>query len=232
MNNFQKRQNASKVYYKITILDWKKFNSKHKKSYKQFMIPNNFVFDYRVNSCSIAARWMFLFVLSRCSEDSNFVVYCTLKQLKNCLTNGVTVESRLKELQENQLITFEKDPPLIRNKGIKEIKEGRKECLTNVDALDHKSLSSVQRFEILNNQKYQSEIEKFKMIVEEKKWWDLKSVIPEMFIFFGTYENFEEFMKDFYEKNKTIHTINGVGESAYVQKTIKSVMGLIRDKRN
>jgi SepF-like predicted cell division protein (DUF552 family) len=118
-------KSSKKALYEITVLNWEKHNSDHKKSYKKTLISNNFCTDPKLIAMPVVHRWFYLGLILLCGSNvegnRKDIVRVSEAYLKLLCSNGVAYLKVLDSLQSFQLVTYEKIDSL------KGIKEGRKE---------------------------------------------------------------------------------------------------------
>lgn len=116
---------TKKSIYRITVLNWVDYNSNHKKSYKKFMLANNFFTDAKIRILPMTSRWLFLNLLAICSDLCRDTVEVSSKCVRNMLESNRNIDGVLDELQSLQLVTYEKTSLIeekIREEKIKEEK--------------------------------------------------------------------------------------------------------------
>lgn len=98
----------SNTIYKITVLNWKAHNLKHKDSYKKTLIPNNFCNDAKIKVLPMSVRWMFLGLLLVCGDLSKDTVEVDEGTLKGLLGSGYRTTEALNLLKSIPLLTYQK----------------------------------------------------------------------------------------------------------------------------
>lgn len=94
--------------FKVTILGWDKHNSGKKKGHQYFMVSSRFFDDHKIQALTPQERCAYLWLLSRCADETRATVVATAKQMRSAVgANTLRVESALTRLQENQLVKIE-----------------------------------------------------------------------------------------------------------------------------
>lgn len=99
---------SKNTIYKITVTNWTKHNSDHKKSFKKTLLMNNFVTDAKVRTLSMTERWLFLNLIVTCSDHGGDTVELTSKQLRDMVECNRNLDGTLDHLQSLQLVTWSK----------------------------------------------------------------------------------------------------------------------------
>lgn len=112
-----------KYLYKITILNWGKYNKNSKPNLPSVMISKRFFDDHAIINLPAGGKLLYLGLLLRRGEDPNTfdgpskeVIDTSFIASHDLLVrlaggSGQVVERLLMLLQENQLLTYEKMPP-------------------------------------------------------------------------------------------------------------------------
>lgn len=111
-----------KVIYKITVLNWNKYNGKKKEGHKSTLIANNFCDDPDLEMVPIAVRWLFLAIILTCGDHTKDTVDMSEAQLKGYLGKVWGVDKAMRSLQELRVLMFEKIEPFLKEKKIREEK--------------------------------------------------------------------------------------------------------------
>ncbi len=109
----------SKQIFKVKILNWDKHNKHSKRSHKYTMISNNFFHDAKIKKMSPGLRCLFLGLILNtadnandtsmntpgASNDTSMIHECYVNEL---LMNRLGAENALSQLEQLQLVTYEK----------------------------------------------------------------------------------------------------------------------------
>lgn len=102
------------VFYIIKVKNWSKYNSKHKPGQPSIFISKRFLDDAKVSSLSPVNRLLFLSCILAAAESGEGQCEVTPESLSR--QSGVklgSIESQLDLLQGLQLVTHQKNTPLI-----------------------------------------------------------------------------------------------------------------------
>lgn len=108
------KRNLKNVIYKISVLNWEKWNSNLKKGHKCILLSTGFLSDSKVRSQTLSGRLLFLSCLLLAGESRSSQITVTHESL--VYQSGVkseSLQSQLNQLQSFQLITYEKIEPLL-----------------------------------------------------------------------------------------------------------------------
>jgi hypothetical protein len=124
---------AKRTIYKITILNWEKYNSKAKPGHPSIMLSKKFLEDYKIKTLPAGGKLLYLGLLLRRGDVlTTFVEASHDDLLRFAGGSGHVVERLLDLLKENQLLTYE-------SLNIKEVKlkeEKIKESKRSSDEVD------------------------------------------------------------------------------------------------
>lgn len=106
-----------KTIYKITILNWEKYNSKARPGHPSIMISKRFFDDAKIQSLTGGAKLLFLgLMLRRGDVDTTFVEGSHEDLVRFAGGSGQVVCRLLRQLEAFQLVTYEIFEPLIKLK--------------------------------------------------------------------------------------------------------------------
>lgn len=117
-----------KVIYKIKINNWEKYNKGVKPWHKKIMISTRFLDDPKISILSSGGKLLYLSLLLSCGDVASNSIECSHEALvKYAGGRGQDVMKLLSQLQEIQLVSFEKSKPLynIKDKDKIKIKESK-----------------------------------------------------------------------------------------------------------
>ena len=97
--------------YKITILNWEHHNKGHKKTFKKILLNNSFCTDAKIRTLSMTSRWCFLNLLVMCGDIARDTIELSSKHLRDIIECNRNIDGVLGQMQELQLLTFEKIAP-------------------------------------------------------------------------------------------------------------------------
>lgn len=114
---------ATKTLYTITINNWEKHNGKLKKGHTHFLISKRIFDDPAFSSMCVSSCYLFIRLLGACADQCSSNIRATHEQLVSwCGGSGQRPERYLIEMQEFQLLTYEKNSLFINR-----IEKNRKE---------------------------------------------------------------------------------------------------------
>lgn len=100
---------ASKHIYKITILNWEKYNGSKKKGHSCILLSTGFLSDAKIRTLPIGGRLLYLGLLLRCGELTSSSIEASYDQLVSFAGgSGQLVDSLMQQLEYLQLVTSEK----------------------------------------------------------------------------------------------------------------------------
>ena len=105
------KRDLKKTIYKITVLNWEKWNANLKKGHQCILLSTGFLNDPKVRSQTLSGRLLFLscLLLAGESKRSQFEVNHESLVFQSGVKSG-SLESQLSRLQSFQLATYEKIP--------------------------------------------------------------------------------------------------------------------------
>lgn len=99
----------AKEIYKITVLNWEKYNGKLKKGHKCILLSTGFLSDAKITSLPIGGRLLYLGLLLRCGEVTSSSIEGSHDLLVSLAGgSGQHVSRLLEQMQELQLLTYAK----------------------------------------------------------------------------------------------------------------------------
>ena len=193
---------AKNEIYKITILDWEKYNKGNRKHLSGVVIPRNLTTNHKVLALSVSARWCFFAVLMECLSESKGVLKVSLSSLKAVCKLRSSVRDAVFSLEQNQLVTIEILNPI--NISIQLSSEvGKKDSVDNDSQLVQVSEqttilkklknSDCQKFETKFNPLFQT----IKNWSEENNFKFKDSVVAKLVLEYKTEESFSSWLNQF-----------------------------------
>lgn len=120
-----------KVIYKVTVLNWEKYNKGLKPGHKNIMISTRFLEDAKIKMLSPGGKLLFLGLLLRCGDLTTNSVECSHDVLVMLAGGrGYVVLKLLNQLQSLQLVTYEKTEFLNNRIELNRKERNRKEVNT------------------------------------------------------------------------------------------------------
>lgn len=114
--------------YHISIPKWDEHNKSKKKNHRYFLIENRIFSDHRISQLTAYQFVLYMYLLTICADtNSHLIVFSTASIPQQLRTKGVSIPLLLSALEENQLLTIQKNDVLYNRieKNTKE--ENRKE---------------------------------------------------------------------------------------------------------
>lgn len=123
---------SKNTIYKITVLNFEKYNGKIKKGYKSVMISTDFLDDAKVSSLPAGGKLLYLGLILRCGYLTSSSIEGSHDLLVRLAGgSGQVVQRLIDQLESLQLVTFEKKQLLMNLKEVKrkEVKRTESEGL-------------------------------------------------------------------------------------------------------
>lgn len=114
------------LIYKITVINFNKYNLNIKKGHKSTLISNNFCSDSKLTILPLTVRWMFLGILLICGDQTRDTVEISERHLRELLESSWSVDRAMGALQQLQVLSYDKFDPFIREEKRKENKRKEK----------------------------------------------------------------------------------------------------------
>lgn len=218
-NNIRGDMHKKKVY-RITLVNFEKYNPNIKKSYKSVLVSTGFLSDAKVRQLSPCGKLMLLSFILVAGESGRSQVEVSHESI--CYQSGVksgSVQSQLDLLQSLQLLTYEKIDPL---NNIKESK---------VIVGEKKSYDPTA----LNMSKEKAEFEKLLFDLGLDK--NFRGTIPKLIYHFETTKAFKDFL-DNIVLSKTVQEIltkegeNSYNAKKYITVALKKETGIMQEVKN
>ena len=115
------------LIYKITLLNFRKHNSGLKKGHKHTLIANNFFEDAKVQTLSVHTQHLLLRLILTCGDLCRDTVELSSKRLRTMFECNRNIDGALNQLQELQILSYEKIELFLNRKEEKRKEEKRKE---------------------------------------------------------------------------------------------------------
>lgn len=132
-----------KLIYRITLTNFSKYNSSIKKGHKATLISNKFCEDAKLRMLPMTTRWLFLNLILTCGDFGGDTVELSSDRLREMLECNRNIDRALSELEEIQVLTFEKNEFLlnrIERKGIEKNRiENKRSIPEPVESTDPKT---------------------------------------------------------------------------------------------
>lgn len=114
---------SKNTIYKVTVLNWEKHNGRNKKGHTYFLLSKRFFDDAKILSLPIGGRLLYVGLIAACSDLSSSCIEASYDQmLRYAGGKGQHIQRLLDQLQELQLVTYEKFSPFLNR-----IEDNRKE---------------------------------------------------------------------------------------------------------